>query len=221
MCLQSHPALLTLVQILPRPRHSRGDYPSFRVSDCHYRPLVNTPVKTALIILLYSITMATVGSIKSFLTLQLLDGILDDGNCGSTGNLALELTRGIEQCALIGHSIINALSVGGINRLSGMSMVLYLALGIVSFAPLLGKISVVVLYGVMQSYSGHGERQFGKSCTCCDNCQCPRICIEIVDDCLYLSCTNKVDDNSWVFHPMVKSYNINGPQFFGSLQAFS
>jgi SulP family sulfate permease len=102
--------------------------------------------------------MAAVGSIESLLTLQLLDGIIEDGKRGSTkreligqgiGNLASGLAGGIDGCALIGQSIINAQSGGGVSQLSGMSMALFLALGIVSFAPLLGKIPVVALAGVM------------------------------------------------------------------------
>ena len=70
----------------------------------------------------------------------LLDGIIDDGTRGSTkrevigqgiGNLAAGMTGGIGGCALIGQSLINAQSGGGVSRLSGMSMALFLALGIV------------------------------------------------------------------------------------------
>jgi SulP family sulfate permease len=50
------------------------------------------------------------------------------------GNVAAGLTGGIGGCALIGQSLINAQSGGGISRLSGMSMAIFLALGIVSHA---------------------------------------------------------------------------------------
>ena len=102
--------------------------------------------------------MAAVGSIESLLTLQLLDGIIDDGKRGSTkkevigqgiGNLASGLSGGIGGCALIGQSLISAQSGGGVSRLSGVSMALFLALGIVGCAPLLGQIPVVALAGVM------------------------------------------------------------------------
>ena len=123
-----------------------------------WAPLVSSPIETLKVILPYALTMCAVGSIESLLTLQLLDGIIDDGERGSTkkeiigqgiGNLAAGLTGGIGGCALIGQSIINAQSGGGVSRLSGMSMAIFLALGIVTFAPLLGQIPVVALAGVM------------------------------------------------------------------------
>ena len=53
------------------------------------------------------------------------------------------------QCALLGQSIINVQSGGGVSRWSGMSMALFLALGIVAAAPLLGTVPVASLVGVM------------------------------------------------------------------------
>ena len=84
--------------------------------------------------------------VESLLTLQLVDGIADDGNRGSTrqecigqglGNLASGLTGGQGGCALIGQSLINV-EAGGTSRLSGMVMAGGLAAGLVSAAPLLG-----------------------------------------------------------------------------------
>jgi SulP family sulfate permease len=94
----------------------------------------------------YAVTTAAVGSIESLLTMQLLDGIADDGKQGSTrkemaaqgtGNLVSGLFGGIGGCALLGQSIINMQSGGGVSRWSGMSMALFLAAGIVATAPLL------------------------------------------------------------------------------------
>lgn len=113
---------------------------------------------TLKIILPFAITMAAVGSIESLLTMQLLDGIADDGKRGSTsrevmaqgiGNIASGFTGGIGGCALLGQSIINMQSGGGVSRLSGVSMALFLALGIVAAAPLLGAVPVASLVGVM------------------------------------------------------------------------
>ena len=115
-------------------------------------------LSTIKIILPFAITMAAVGSIESLLTMQILDGIADDGKRGSTkrevmaqglGNIASGLTGGIGGCALLGQSIINMQSGGGISRLSGMSMAIFLALGIVGAAPLLGSVPVATLVGVM------------------------------------------------------------------------
>lgn len=106
----------------------------------------------------YAATMAAVGIIESLLTMQIVDGMVDDGRRGSTkrecigqgcGNLLSGLTGGIGGCALLGQSIINVQSGGSVSRISGMSMALFLAVGIVAFAPLLGSIPIASLAGVM------------------------------------------------------------------------
>lgn len=114
--------------------------------------------ETLKIILPYAITMSAVGCIESLLTMQLLDGMVDDGKRGSTkrecigqgcGNLISGLTGGIGGCALLGQSIINVQSGGGVSKWSGMSMALFLGCGIVAAAPLLASVPVAALVGVM------------------------------------------------------------------------
>jgi len=120
-------------------------------------------LETLRVIAPYAVTMASVGAIESLLTMQLLDNLVDtDGKQqqqpSSTrkeclgqglGNLASGLTGGIGGCALLGQSIINVESGGGASKLSGMSMAVFLALGIVAGAPLLANIPVAALVGVM------------------------------------------------------------------------
>jgi SulP family sulfate permease len=65
------------------------------------------------------------------------------------GNVASGLAGGIGGCALLGQSIINVESGGGKSRLSGMSMALFLAAGIVAAAPLLGSVPIAAMVGVM------------------------------------------------------------------------
>ena len=121
-------------------------------------PKVPLSLETLKIITPFAITMAAVGAIESLLTMQLLDGIADDGSRGSTkkeclgqglGNIASGFAGGIGGCALLGQSIINVQSGGGISRLSGMSMALFLAVGIVAAAPLLASVPIAALVGVM------------------------------------------------------------------------
>lgn len=121
-------------------------------------PSVPFSLETLQIVAPFAITMAAVGTIESLLTMQLLDGIEDDGKRGSTkkecigqglGNIASGLVGGIGGCALLGQSIINMESGGGKSKLSGMSMALFLALGIVAGAPLLGNVPIAALTGVM------------------------------------------------------------------------
>jgi len=103
-------------------------------------------------------TVAAVGAIESLLTMQILDGIMDDGKRGSTrkemvaqgvGNVVSGLCGGFGGCALLGLSIINVESGGGLSKWSGMSCALFLALGIVAAAPLLAAVPVSSLIGVM------------------------------------------------------------------------
>jgi SulP family sulfate permease len=121
-------------------------------------PNVPLTLETLNIITPFAITMAAVGSLESLLTMQLLDGIADDGKRGSTqkecigqglGNIAAGMVGGIGGCALLGQSIINVESGGGKSRLSGMSMALFLAMGIVATAPLLGSVPIAAMVGVM------------------------------------------------------------------------
>lgn len=103
-------------------------------------------------------TVAAVGAIQSLLTMQILDGIVDDGKRGSTrkemvaqgaGNLVSGLFGGFGGCALLGLSIINVENGGGLSKWSGMSCALFLALGIVAAAPLLAAVPVSSLIGFM------------------------------------------------------------------------
>jgi SulP family sulfate permease len=108
-------------------------------------------------ILPYASTMCVVGLIESLLTLQLVDGLVDDGTQGSTSaecvgqglaNLASSLTGGMGGCALIGQSLIN-LDSGGRTRLSGIFMSLTLGVGILATAPLLASVPVAACVGLM------------------------------------------------------------------------
>ena len=121
-------------------------------------PSVPLSLETLKIITPFAVTMAAVGAIESLLTMQLLDGIADDGKRGSTkrecfgqglGNMVSGFTGGIGGCALLGQSVINAQSGGLKSRISGMSMAVFLAMGIVACAPLLGNLPVAALVGVM------------------------------------------------------------------------
>ena len=121
-------------------------------------PNIPFDLETLRIILPYAMTMAAVGSIESLLTLQLVDGMVDDGKNGSarkeciaqgSGNILSGLFGGIGGCAVVGQSIINVESGGSVSRWSGMSMALFLALGMVLAGPLLGSIPVAALVGIM------------------------------------------------------------------------
>lgn len=101
--------------------------------------------------------MAAVGLIESLLTLQLVDGLVDDGTQGSTSseclgqglaNVASGLTGGMGGCALIGQTLIN-INSGGTSRLAGVLMSFFLGGSIIACAPLLAGVPVATLVGLM------------------------------------------------------------------------
>ena len=120
-------------------------------------PALPLTLKTLGIIFPYALTMATVGLIESLLTLQLVDGMVEDGKRASTskecrgqglGNLFSGLTGGMGGCALIGQSLMNV-EAGGTSKISGVAMSLALGTGIIAAAPLLGQIPIAALVGIM------------------------------------------------------------------------
>jgi SulP family sulfate permease len=139
-------------------------------------PNVPFSLETLQVVFPYAVTMAAVGSIESLLTMQLVDGIVDDGKKSSStrecigqgcGNMLSGLTGGIGGCALVGQSIINVQSGGGVSRWSGMSMALFLGISIVAAAPLLASVPVASLVGVMllvcqSTFSWPSLRALGK-----------------------------------------------------------
>mmetsp|Transcript_24835 Transcript_24835/g.37005 ORF Transcript_24835/g.37005 Transcript_24835/m.37005 type:complete len:632 (-) Transcript_24835:312-2207(-) len=219
-------------------------------------PYLTQPVETLRIILPFAITMAAVGSIESLLTMQLLDGIADDGKRGSTrkecigqglGNVASGLTGGIGGCALLGQSIINVQSGGGKSRLSGMSMAVFLALGIVSAAPLLGTVPIATLVGVMllvcqSTFSWSSLRLIGRipkldlfvialvSAITVYEDLAKAVVAGIITSALgfaWQQSTSIIARESSIPAPVKggdktwKSYNLSGPLFFGSTSQFS
>lgn len=119
--------------------------------------LAASPLTVLRVVTPVALTMAVVGLVESLLTLQLIDGIVDDGTRGSTrqecvgqglGNVISGLSGGMGGCALIGQSLVNVQS-GGTSRLSGITMALFLALGLICAAPLLGQVPIAALVGVM------------------------------------------------------------------------
>lgn len=218
--------------------------------------------ETLQVIAPYAVTMASVGAIESLLTMQLLDNLVENENAdgkpappSSTrkeclgqglGNLASGLTGGIGGCALLGQSIINVESGGGISRLSGMSMALFLGLGILAGAPLLANIPVAALVGVMltvcqSTFSWSSLRILHKIprldaavialvsfVTVKDDLAKAVLCGVIASALGFawkqstaITATSKNVAGPAQTKETWKSYNIKGPLFFGSTTSFS
>jgi SulP family sulfate permease len=127
----------------------RGGLPSFHI------PEVPFTLETLWIILPYAIILAAIGLIESLLTLRLIDEITDTRGRGNRecigqgiANTATGFFGGMGGCAMIGQSMINVNS-GGRGRLSGISAALFLLLFILVASPLIEKIPLAALIGVM------------------------------------------------------------------------
>ncbi len=108
-----------------------------------------------MIVLPYSVLAAAVGLIESLMTLILVDELTDTrgrGNKESIGqgiaNVLNGFFGGMGGCAMIGQSMIN-IRGGGRGRLSGITAALTLLFFILFAAPLIERIPLAALVGVM------------------------------------------------------------------------
>ncbi|RYY67174.1 MAG: SulP family inorganic anion transporter [Chitinophagaceae bacterium] len=118
-------------------------------------PQVPLTLETLRIVFPYSLIMALVGLIESLLTLTVLDemtGTRGRGNrecvAQGTANIVTGLFGGMGGCAMIGQSVINV-SSGGRHRLSGVVAAVALLLFVLFGAPLIERIPMAALVGVM------------------------------------------------------------------------
>lgn len=127
----------------------KGGLPTFHI------PMVPFNLETLMIILPYAFILAAVGLIESLLTMSLIDEVTNTrgrGNreCVGQGiaNTATGLFGGMGGCAMIGQSMIN-INSGGRERLSGISAALFLLIFILFASPLIERIPMAALVGVM------------------------------------------------------------------------
>ena len=127
----------------------KGGLPNFHI------PAVPFTFDTLVIIFPYAIILAAVGLIESLLTLSLIDEVTQTrgrGNreCMGQGiaNSVTGFFGGMGGCAMIGQSMINVNS-GGRQRLSGIAAALFLLMFILFASPLIERIPMAALVGVM------------------------------------------------------------------------
>ena len=118
-------------------------------------PHVPFTLETLKFILPYSCILAAIGLIESLMTLQLVDEITEtrgQGNreCIAQGaaNVVTGFFQGMGGCAMIGQSLINIRS-GGRGRTSGIVAAVALLIFILVGAPLIDRIPIAALTGVM------------------------------------------------------------------------
>lgn len=127
----------------------KGGLPTFHI------PSVPFNFETFMIILPYAFILAAVGLIESLLTMSLIDEVTNTrgrGNreCMGQGiaNSVTGLFGGMGGCAMIGQSMIN-INSGGRQRLSGVAAALFLLIFILFASPLIERIPMAALVGVM------------------------------------------------------------------------
>ncbi|CAJ1402379.1 unnamed protein product [Effrenium voratum] len=201
------------------------------------------------VLLPYSATMAAVGLIESLLTLQLVDGLMDDGKRGDTrkecigqglGNIASGLTGGMGGCAMIGQTQVN-IQAGARGRLAGISMALLLGLGIVAAAPALGQVPVAALVGIMfvvcESTFAWSSLRLMRKIPRSDAATVVIVSLvtvwqDLADGVVVGTIVSalcfcwKQSTNLWVetsegYSGFIKTYKLHGLLFFGSTQSFA
>lgn len=127
----------------------KGGFPPFHM------PAVSFNLETLQVIFPYAAIMAGVGLIESLLTLNLIDEITETRGRGNkecmaqgSANILSGLFYGMGGCAMIGQSLIN-ISAGARARLSGIVAAVMLLVFIMFGAPLIEKVPMAALTGVM------------------------------------------------------------------------
>lgn len=135
----------------------KGGFPRFEfpVSPMTWATLFS--LGTLKIIFPYAVILAGVGLIESLMTLTLIDEITETRGHGNQecigqgiANIVTGLFGGMGGCAMIGQSLINVNS-GGRRRLSGIVAACSLILFVVFLSPLIERIPMAALVGVMFS----------------------------------------------------------------------
>jgi sulfate permease, SulP family len=118
-------------------------------------PQVEWTLETLRIVLPYSLGLAAVGLLESWMTAQIVDEMTDtpsDKNRESRGqglaNVVAGLFGGMAGCAMIGQSVINVKS-GGRGRLSTLVAGIFLLIMIVVLSPWVKQIPMPALVAVM------------------------------------------------------------------------
>lgn len=103
----------------------------------------------------YALILSMVGLVESLMTLQLIDELTETRGKGNRECIALGASnmiagtlKGMGGCALVGESLIN-IGSGGRGRMSGVFAALALLTFILVGAPLIDKIPIAALTGVM------------------------------------------------------------------------
>ena len=202
--------------------------------------------KTILFIGPYAVILAAIGLIESLMTLNLIDELTETrGNsnreCVAQGgaNIITGLFGGMGGCAMIGQSIIN-IKGGGRNRLSGITAALLLLIFILFASGLIEQVPIAALVGVMfmvviGTFAWSSFRILHKipladalvlitvSLVTVFKDLAVAVIVGIIMSALVFAWENakRIRARKRFKEDGTKVYDIYGPLFFGSIQAFS
>ncbi len=219
----------------------KGGFPPFNV------PSIPFTWDTLVLIFPYALIVAGVGLIESLLTLNLIDEITQTRGRGNkecvaqgTANIVTGFFSGMGGCAMIGQSLIN-ISSGARARLSGIIAAIGLLIFIMYGAPIIEKLPMAALTGVMVMVSiGTFEwaslKVFGKMpmtdvvvmvvvtlVTVFLHNLALAVLIGVIISALKFAWENakRIRARKHVDENGVKHYEIYGPLFFGSVSVFN
>jgi SulP family sulfate permease len=216
-----------------------GGFPAFHV------PMVPFTWETLQIILPYALILAAIGLIESLLTLNLVGEITGQRGGASqeciaqgAANTVTGFFGGMGGCAMIGQSMINVKS-GGRTRVSGISAALFLLAFILVAAPLIERIPLAALVGVMfmvviGTFAWNSLRILARVprtdavvivlvtvVTVLTDLAVAVIVGVIVSALAYAwSNATRIRARSYLTPEGAKVYQVNGPLFFGSATGF-
>lgn len=216
-----------------------GGFPKFHI------PNVTLSLEFLMIIIPYSVVMATIGLIESLMTMSLIDETTNTrghGNreCMGQGlaNIVCGFFGGMGGCAMIGQSMLNIKS-GGTRRASGITAALSLLAfvmfgsGLISMIPVSALVGImfVVVIGTFEWSSFYMLDKIPKSdalvilvvsvVTVFTNLAVS-VAIGIILSALVFAWNKgkKTTATSEIESDGTKVYHLNGPLFFGSIQNF-
>jgi sulfate permease, SulP family len=217
-----------------------GGFPPFNI------PSIPFNLETFMIILPYAGIVAGVGLIESLLTLNLLDEITGTRGRGNKecvaqgmGNILSGFFSGMGGCAMIGQSLINV-SNGARARLSGIVAAVLLLVFVMFAAPLIEQLPMAALVGLMfmvaiGTFEWASLRSFGRmprhdvfvmvvtaGITVVFHNLAVAVLVGVVISAIVFAWENakRIRARKYTDELGIKHYEIYGPVFFGSVQAF-
>lgn len=219
----------------------KGGFPPFHIPDVPFT------FETLSIIFPYAFIVAGVGLIESLLTLNLIDEITEtrgksnrEAVAQGMANFVTGLFSGMGGCAMIGQSLIN-ISSGARARLSGIVAAVMLLIFIMFGAEYIEKMPIAALTGLMimvaiGTFEWASISAIGKmpardnlvgflvaAVTVLLHNLALAVLIGVIISALVFAWENakRIRARKYVDDAGIKHYEIYGPLFFGSTQAFA